>query len=63
VFPYVTPQAAVGGFIVPDNFELFFDTVESTRKVADLRQNAAIAFVIGGLAKWRRAASAQRVRC
>jgi uncharacterized protein YhbP (UPF0306 family) len=46
----VTPQAAVVGFIVTDNFELFFDTVESTRKVANLRQNSIIAFVIGGLA-------------
>jgi hypothetical protein len=49
VSPSVTPQAAVVGFIVTDNFEFFFDTVESTRKVANLRQNAAIAFVIGGL--------------
>ena len=45
-----SPQAAVVGFIVTDNFELFFDTVESTRKVANLRQNSAVAFVIGGLA-------------
>jgi uncharacterized protein YhbP (UPF0306 family) len=30
---------------------LFFDTVESTRKVTNLRQNSAIAFVIGGLAQ------------
>jgi general stress protein 26 len=45
----LTPQAAVVGFIVTDGFELFFDTVESTRKVANLRQNPTIAFVIGGL--------------
>src|SRR6476646_8499777 len=50
VSPSVTPQAAVVGFIVSDTFELFFDTIESTRKVANLRQNRAIAFVIGGLA-------------
>jgi general stress protein 26 len=48
VSPSATPQAAVVGFIVTDNFELFFDTVESTRKVANLRRNPHIAFVIGG---------------
>ena len=50
VSPSLTPQAAVVGFIVTEDFELFFDTVESTRKVANLRQNSTIAFVIGGLA-------------
>jgi uncharacterized protein YhbP (UPF0306 family) len=45
------PQAAVVGIIVTDAFELFFDTVDTTRKVANLRQNAAIAFVIGSLAE------------
>ena len=44
------PQAAVVGFIVTDNFELFFDSLNSTRKVANLRRNSQIAFVIGGLA-------------
>jgi uncharacterized protein YhbP (UPF0306 family) len=44
------PQAAVVGFIVTDDFELFFDTVDSTRKAANLRRNPQIAFVIGGLA-------------
>jgi hypothetical protein len=34
---------------VTDEFELFFDTVESTRKVTNLRSNSSIAFVIGGL--------------
>ena len=45
-----SPQAAVVGFIVTDNFEIFFDTLDSTRKVANLRENSNIAFVIGGLA-------------
>ena len=45
----ISPQAAVVGFIVTDDFELFFDTLDSSRKVANLRQNATIAFVIGGL--------------
>ena len=50
VSPGATPQAAVVGFIVTDDFELFFDTVESTRKVTNLRRNSSIAFVVGGLA-------------
>ena len=37
------------GFIVTDDFEIFFDTLDSTRKVSNLRQNAKVAFVIGGL--------------
>ena len=44
-----TPQAAVVGFVVTDSFEIFFDTVDSTRKAANLRANPSIAFVIGGL--------------
>ena len=42
------PQAAVVGFVVTDTFELFFDTLESSRKIANLRQNGNVAFVIGG---------------
>ena len=37
------------GFIITDEFEVFFDTVDATRKVLNLRHNAKIAFVIGGL--------------
>jgi len=43
------PQGAVVGFVVTDRFELFFDTVDTTRKVQNLRRNPKIAFVIGGL--------------
>ena len=43
------PQAAVVGFAVTDAFELVFDTLSSTRKARNLRRNARIAFVIGGL--------------
>ena len=43
------PQAAVVGFIVTDDFEIIFDTVGTTRKVVNLRRNAACAFVIGGM--------------
>jgi uncharacterized protein YhbP (UPF0306 family) len=45
------PQAAVVGFIVTDDFEVFFDTIDTTRKALNLRQNPNIAFVVGGLTK------------
>jgi len=49
VSPRQTPQVAVVGFIVTDDFEILFDTVDSTRKVFNLRRNAACAFVVGGM--------------
>jgi uncharacterized protein YhbP (UPF0306 family) len=48
VSPMATPQAAVVGVVVTDDFELFFDTLDTTRKMRNLRQNPKIAFVIGG---------------
>ena len=42
-------QAAVVGIAVTDRFEIVFDTVSSTRKAANLRQNPKLALVIGGL--------------
>jgi uncharacterized pyridoxamine 5'-phosphate oxidase family protein len=41
------PQAAVVGFAVSDEFEIIFDTLESTRKYQNLRLNPRIALVIG----------------
>ena len=49
VSPLGAPQAAVVGFIVTDDVEIVFDTVDTTRKVVNLRQNAHGAFVIGGM--------------
>jgi general stress protein 26 len=43
-----SPQAAVVGIVVTDDFEIFFDTLDTTRKMRNLRQNQKIAFVIGG---------------
>lgn len=43
------PQAAVVGYAVTDEFEIIFDTLESTRKAQNLRQNPKLALVIGGL--------------
>jgi general stress protein 26 len=43
------PQAAVVGIAVTDEFEIVFDTLESTRKAMNLRQNSQVALVIGGL--------------
>jgi general stress protein 26 len=42
------PQAAVVGFAVTDQFEIVFDTLESSRKAENLRQRPRIALVIGG---------------
>ena len=43
-----SPQAALVGIAVTDQFEIVFDTLESTRKARNLRQNSRIALVIGG---------------
>ena len=37
------------GFAISDEFEIISDTLDSTRKVANLHQNPRVAFVIGGL--------------
>ena len=44
-------QAAIVGFAITDDFEIVFDTLESTRKAENLRRNPHIALVIGG---WER---------
>jgi general stress protein 26 len=41
------PQAAVVGIVVTDGFEIFFDTLDTTRKARNLRSNPRIALVIG----------------
>jgi len=43
-----TPQAAVVGIVVTDDFEIFFDTMDDSRKALNLRRSPGIAFVIGG---------------
>src|SRR4051812_34369442 len=42
-----TPQIAVVGVVVSDRFEVFFDTLESTRKAVNLRKNPTIALALG----------------
>ena len=49
------PQAAVVGIAVSDRLEIIFDTLASTRKYANLRQEPRIAMVIG----WDDEATAQ----
>ena len=46
-----TPQIAVVGVVVSDRFEVFFDTLDSTRKAANLRRNPAIAVALGPTAE------------
>lgn len=41
------PQAAVVGFGVSDNLDIVFDTLGTTRKMANLRRNPRIALVVG----------------
>lgn len=40
------PQAAVVGFTLSDAFELFFDTLDDSRKNQNLMQNPKCAFVV-----------------
>src|SRR5215213_8613467 len=49
------PQAAVVGFAVSDELEIVFDTVDTTRKLENLRADPRIALVIG----WDDAITAQ----
>jgi hypothetical protein len=49
-----SPQSAVVGVAVTDELELVFDTLESTRKAANLRRDARAALVM-----WSGAATAQ----
>jgi hypothetical protein len=49
VTPTAAPQAAVIGLAFTDQFEAIFDTLDSTRKAINLKQNPKIALVIGGL--------------
>ena len=51
VSPTNNPQAAVIGFVITDDFEIFFDSATANRKVANLRSNPVIALVIGGLSE------------
>jgi hypothetical protein len=41
------PQASLVGIVVSDDFEIFFDTLDTTRKAHNLRADQRIAFVIG----------------
>jgi hypothetical protein len=41
------PQAAVVGFAVSDDLEIMFDTIGTSRKMANLRRNGHIALVVG----------------
>jgi hypothetical protein len=41
-------QAAVVGIVVSDAFEIFFDTLDTSRKARNLRLDPRIAFVVGG---------------
>jgi pyridoxine/pyridoxamine 5'-phosphate oxidase len=44
----VAPQAAIVGIAIADDFEVVFDTLQTSRKAQNLRQNPRIALVFGG---------------
>ena len=44
------PQAAVVGIAVGDDFEIVFDTLQTTRKAQNLGRDPRIALVLGGWA-------------
>jgi hypothetical protein len=50
VSPDGRPQSAVVGIAVSDAFEVVFDADAGSRKIANLRRQPRIAFVIGGTA-------------
>ncbi len=65
------PQAAVVGFAVSDDLELVFDTLDTTRKLRNLRRDPRIALVVGwdeetaqieGLADEPRGADLERLK-
>ena len=41
------PQAAIVGIVVSDQFEVFFDTLTTSRKAGNFRRNPSVALVIG----------------
>ena len=47
IAPGGAPQSAVVGVVCNDAAELFFDTLESTRKCQNLRKDPRVALVIG----------------
>lgn len=47
VSPSGEPEAAVVGIAFTDDLEIVFDTLDTTRKVANLRHSSNIAFVVG----------------
>jgi hypothetical protein len=44
------PQAAVVGVVVSDDLEIFFDTLDTTRKAVNLRARPRAALVLGSVA-------------
>jgi hypothetical protein len=49
VHPDGTPQSAIVGIVVTDDFEILFDTLATSRKGNNLRSRPEIAFVLGSL--------------
>ena len=46
--PEGAPQAALVGVAVTHRFELVFDTIDTSRKIANIRRDPRVALVVGG---------------
>lgn len=42
-----TPQSALVGIAVSENLEIYFDTVDTTRKIANVRRDSRVSLVVG----------------
>ena len=45
--PQGTPQSALVGIAVSENLEIYFDTVDTTRKIVNIRSDSRVSLVIG----------------
>jgi pyridoxine/pyridoxamine 5'-phosphate oxidase len=48
VSAFGAPQAAIVGVAIGDDFEVVFDTLQTSRKAQNLRQSPKVALVVGG---------------
>jgi len=45
--PHGTPQSALVGIAVSESLEIYFDTVDTTRKIKNIRSDSRVSLVIG----------------
>jgi general stress protein 26 len=47
IAPRLIPQSALVGIAVSPDLEVYFDTLDTTRKIANLRRNPNLSLVVG----------------